>query len=87
MCTYSWPDSSLIALITCSVISCLALPGGPAVISGGNLSGAPILTSIRPGRGTTRSGGSTPPGAEDRDRQHRQAGLERQPADAGPAAV
>ena len=59
MCTYSWPDRPLIATITCSAMSCLALPGGPPVISGPNLSGEPILTSIRPGRGTTCPGGST----------------------------
>jgi hypothetical protein len=50
MCTYCWPDSSRIAVITCPVISCLALPGGWAVNSGPNFSGVPILTSIRPGR-------------------------------------
>ena len=65
MWTYSWPDSSLIAVITCSAISCLALPGGARVTSGGELdSGGPIRTSIRPGRGTTVPRRQHPPGAE-----------------------
>jgi len=59
MCTYSWPDSSLIAVITCSAMSWRALPGGAPRTRAENDSGAPILTSIRPGRGSTRPGGST----------------------------
>ena len=59
MGTYSWPVSFWISVITCAAISCLALPGGAASVSGGMTSGAPTRISIRPGRGTTEPGGST----------------------------
>lgn len=59
MWTYSWPVSFWISVITRSAMSCLALPGAAERTSGGNESGAPILISIRPGRGTTEPGGST----------------------------
>jgi hypothetical protein len=59
MGTYSCPDSSRIAAITWSAISRRALPGGSSASSGAIASGLPIVTPIRPGRGTICPGPST----------------------------
>src|SRR3954453_5088266 len=58
--TYSWPVSSLIAVITSSAICCLAFPGGPARPSGWNPSRAPLRISIPPGRAMTEPFGFAP---------------------------
>ena len=87
MSTYSWPDSSMSSYMISSVIERSTNRSSSMPSYREKSSGAPDDDADPPDLGQAAADRLDLVGADHRDRQHRDAGLERQPGDPGLAPV